>query len=50
MNRAISSLRAFGPGGGQILRVIRVSARALYDAFLGKVAFGLRDAIFFAEE
>ena len=26
--RDISSLRAFGPGGGQVLRVVRVAARA----------------------
>ena len=30
--RDISSLRAFGPGGRQVLRVVRV-ARALFDVF-----------------
>ncbi len=28
--RAISSLRAFGRGGGPILRVVRVTARAFF--------------------
>ena len=31
--RVISSLRAFGPGGGQIWRVVRVSARAPLEVF-----------------
>ncbi len=31
-NRDISSLRAFGPGGKQVLGVVRV-ARALFDVF-----------------
>ena len=39
LERDISSLRAFGPGGGQISRVVHVSTRA---------AFGvLRENIFF---
>ena len=33
LERDISSLRAFGPGGGQISRVVRVSARALFGVF-----------------
>ncbi len=31
--RDISSLRAFGPRGRQVLRVVRVAARALFDVF-----------------
>ena len=31
--RDISSLRALGPGGGQISRVVHVSARAPFDVF-----------------
>ncbi len=34
--RVISSLRAFGSGGGQIRRVVRVSARAPFEVFLQK--------------
>ena len=40
--RVISSLRAFGPGDGQIPRVVRVSARAPFEFFSGKVAFADR--------
>ncbi len=29
----VSSLRAFGPRGRQVLRVVRVAARALFDVF-----------------
>ena len=35
--RVISSLRAFGPGGGQIWRVVRVSARAPFEVLPEKV-------------
>ena len=31
--RDILSLRAFGPRGRQVLRVVRVTARALFDVF-----------------
>ena len=31
----ISSLRAFGQGGGQISRVVRVSARVPFGVFAG---------------
>ena len=61
--RDISSLRAFGPGGGQIWGVVRVSARALLEYFeeshiwltrngtvLGKVAFGSSEAALFEEK
>ena len=34
--RDISSLRAFGGGGGQISSVVRVSARAPLGVFAGK--------------
>ena len=34
LERDISSLRAFGPGGGQISRVVRVSARAPFGVCL----------------
>ncbi len=33
----ISSLRAFGQGGGQISRVVRVSARAPFGVFAEKL-------------
>ena len=35
--RFILSLRAFGPGGGQIWRVVRVSARAPFEVLPEKV-------------
>ena len=35
--RLISSLRAFGPGGGQIWRVVRVSARAPFEVLPEKI-------------
>ena len=34
--RQVSSLRAFGPGGGQIWGVVRVSARAPFGVLGGK--------------
>ena len=34
--RDISSLRAFGPGGGQVLRVVQSPARALLGLFREK--------------
>ena len=37
--RVISSLRAFGPGGGQISRVVHVSARAPFSVFAGKYVY-----------
>ncbi len=37
--RDVSSLRAFDPGGGQISRAVRVSARALLDVLGGKQHF-----------
>ncbi len=58
--RRISSLRAFGPGGGQIWRVVHVSARAPFCVLgknrclayakrhlLIKIVSGLRETIFF---
>ena len=36
LERDISSLRAFGPGGGQISRVVHVSARAAFGVFAEK--------------
>ncbi len=58
--RDISSLRAFGPGGGQIWRVVHVSACAPFgvlgeigvwltqnDTLGGKLASGLRETILF---
>ena len=35
--RDISSLRALGPGGGQISRVVHVSSRAAFGVFCRKV-------------
>ncbi len=43
--RDISSLRAFGPEGGQISRVVHVSARAPFNDLGGKVAFVLSETI-----
>ena len=37
--RDISSLRAFGLGGRQVLRVVRVSARALFDVLGGNCCY-----------
>ncbi len=37
LERDISSLRAFGPGVGQISRVVHVSARAPFGVFLREV-------------
>ena len=37
--RDISSLRALGPGGGQISRVVHVSARAAFGVFAEKCGF-----------
>ena len=37
--RDISSLRALGPGGGQISRVVHVSARAAFGVFADKYGF-----------
>ncbi len=37
--RDISSLRALGPGGGQISRVVHVSARAAFGVFAEKYGF-----------
>ena len=60
LERDISSLRAFGPGGGQISRVVHVSARAPFGVLegnrclafakrhlLGKLASGLRETTLF---
>ena len=33
LERVISSLRALGPGGGQISRVVHVSTRAAFGVF-----------------
>ncbi|MDP7453798.1 MAG: hypothetical protein QGE95_16290, partial [Arenicellales bacterium] len=37
--RDISSLRALGPGGGQISRVVHVSTRAAFGVFAEKYGF-----------
>ncbi len=37
--RDISSLRALGPGGGQISRVVHVSTRAAFGVFAEKSVF-----------
>ncbi len=42
--RDISSLRALGPGGGQISRVVHVSTRAAFGVFCRKVWFRARGA------
>ncbi len=39
LERDISSLRAFGPGGGQISRVVHVSTRADFGVFAEKYGF-----------
>ena len=39
LERDISSLRAFGPGGGQISRVVHVSTRAAFGVFAEKYGF-----------
>ena len=39
LDRDISSLRAFGPGGGQISRVVHVSTRAAFGVFVEKCGF-----------
>ena len=39
LERDISSLRALGPGGGQISRVVHVSTRAAFDVFAEKCGF-----------
>ena len=39
LERDISSLRAFGPGGGQISRVVHVSTRADFGVFAKKYGF-----------
>ena len=39
LERDISSLRAFGPGGGQISRVVHVSTRAAFGVFAEKSEF-----------
>ncbi len=39
LERDISSLRAFGPGVGQISRVVHVSARAPFGVFAEKYGF-----------
>ena len=36
--RDISSLRALGPGGGQISRVAHVSTRAAFGVFEGEIS------------
>ncbi len=47
--RDISSLRAFGPGGGQIWRVVHVSARAPFGVFWGTSVSGLRKTTLLGE-
>ncbi len=39
LNGDISSLRALGPGGGQISRVVHVPARAAFGVFAEKYGF-----------
>ena len=39
LERDISSLRALGPGGGQISRVVHVSTRAAFGVFAEKYGF-----------
>ena len=39
LERDISSLRALGPGGGHISRVVHVSTRADFGVFCRKVWF-----------
>ncbi len=39
LERDISSLRALGPGGGQISRVVHVSTRAAFGVFVEKYGF-----------
>ena len=39
LERDISSLRALGPEGGQISRVVHVSARAAFGVFAEKYGF-----------
>ena len=46
LERDISSLRAFGPGGGQISRVVHVSTRADFGAFAEKYGFVQEGHIF----
>ncbi len=39
LERDISSLRALGPGGGQISRIVHVSTRAAFGVFAEKSVF-----------